>query len=106
MGPEVVRDLVKPGEDVLNAMGERHSSDSEQTTAIRGHTTINSGLRLQYEVNNDLGHLVPRLRFIVDKDMDVDAMVSNKHTINKDPNPDAGFEALCSRLNVRGEFPS
>ena len=60
-------------------MREKHSSD-EQTTVIRSHTITDSGLRLQYEVDNDLGHLVPRLRFIVDKDVDVNTMVSDTHT--------------------------
>ena len=60
-------------------MREKHSSD-EQTTVIRSHTITDSGLRLQYEVDNDLGHLVPRLRFIVDEDVDVNTMVSDTHT--------------------------
>ena len=84
-------------------MREKHSSD-EQTTVIRSHTITDSGLRLQYEVDNDLGHLVPRLRFIVDKDVDVNTMVSD--TYGKDSNPDAKHEALCPRLSVPGEFPS
>jgi len=75
--PEVVRDLVKQGNDVLNAMREEPGSSDKQTTiTIQPHTLAGSGLRLLYEVDNDLGHLVPRLRLIVDKNADADAAVS------------------------------
>ena len=74
--PEVVRDLVKQGNDALNAMREEPSSDKQTTITIRPDALGSSGLRLLYEVDNDLGHLVPRLRLIVDNDADIDTAVS------------------------------
>ena len=88
--PEVVRDLVKQGNDVLNAMREEPSSDKQTTITIQPHALTNSGLRLLYEVDGDLGNLVPHLRLIVDKDADMDTAVRGG-THEKDPNPDAGL---------------
>lgn len=74
--PEVVRDLVKQGDDVPHAMGEDHSPNEQTTAVTRCHTTTNPGLRLSYEVDRDLGHLVPRLRLVVENGIDVNTMVS------------------------------
>ena len=60
-------------------MKEERSSDEETTVMKNGHTTTNSGLKLLYEVDNDLGRLVPHLRLIVDEDVDVDTVVSEAH---------------------------
>ena len=78
--PEVVRDLVEQGNDALHAMRERRDSDERSTIVIQSHTVTGSGFKLLYEVDNDLGHLVPHLRVIVDKDVDVDTAVSEAHT--------------------------
>ena len=88
--PEVVRDLVKQGNDALNAMREEPSSDKQTTITIQPHalTSLRSGLRLLYEVDNDLGHFVPHLRLIVDKDADMNTAVS-EHTHGKDSYLDA-----------------
>lgn len=78
-GPEVVRELVQRGDDVLRAMGGEHSPDAQTAAVFGSHTTTSSGLRLLYEVDNDLGHLAPQLRFIIDKDTDMDTTVSDAH---------------------------
>lgn len=77
--PEVVRDLVRQGNDVLNAMRENHNPNEHTAVVVQSHTTTNPGLKLLYEVNEDLGHLVPRLRLIVDKGIDMDTAVSETH---------------------------
>ena len=78
--PEVVRDLVKQGDDVLHAVMERHSSEGQTIDMIRSQTVTSSSLRLLYEVDNDFGHLAPHLRFIIDKDTNMDTTVSATHT--------------------------
>jgi len=78
--PEVVRDLVKQGNDILHAMREEHSPNGQTAVVIQSHASTNSGLKLLYEVDNDLGRLVPRLRLIVDKNIDMDTAVSETHT--------------------------
>jgi hypothetical protein len=86
LSPEVVRGLVRQGNDVLHTMGEEHSSDEQttvviqpHTTNISGHTTTSPGHKLFYEVDNDLGHLVSRLRLVVDTDTDMDTAVSKTY---------------------------
>ena len=51
----------------------------ESTAVVVHHTTTDSGLKLLYEVKNDFGHLAPRLRLVIDKDVDVDTMVGQVH---------------------------
>jgi len=87
--PEVVRDLVKQGNDALNAMRDEPSPDKQTTIILQPDGLTSTGLRLLYEVDNDLGHLVPHLRLIVDNDADMDTAVS-EGTHDKDSNPDAG----------------
>ena len=57
-------------------MRERHNSDEQSTIMIQSHAITGSGFKLLYEVDNNLGHLVPHLRFVVDMDVDMDAAVS------------------------------
>jgi len=64
-------------------MEEEGGSDEQTTAMIQSHALTSSGLRLLYEVDNDLGHLVPHLRLIVDDDADMDTMVSGGHTTTK-----------------------
>jgi len=78
--PEVVRDLVKQGDDILHAMRVEHNLNEQTEVVIQPHAATNPGLKLLYEVDNDLGHLVPRLRLIVDKNIDTDTAVSEAHT--------------------------
>ena len=87
--PDVVRDLVKQGNDALNAMREEPNSDKQTTIMIQPDALTNSGLRLLYEVDNNLGHLVPCLRLIIDNDADMNTAVSGG-THDKDSNPDVG----------------
>jgi len=75
-----VRDLVEQGNDTLHAMRERHNSDEQNTIMIQSHAVNGSGFKLLYEVDNDLGRLVPHLRFVVDKDVDMDTAVSEART--------------------------
>jgi len=75
-----VRDLVKQGDDALRSMGENPSPDERTTVVVQSCATTNPGLRLLYDVDNELGYLVPRLRLIVDKDDDIDTMVSEINT--------------------------
>jgi hypothetical protein len=77
--PEVVRDLVKEGNDVLHAMRENHNSDEQTAVVIQSHVITSPGHRLLYEVDNHLGRLVSRLRLIVDTDTDVDTAVSETY---------------------------
>jgi len=76
----VVRDLVKQGDDVLRATREKPSPDERTAVVVQSYATTDSGLRLLYEVGSDLGHLVPRLRLIVNKYDDMDTMVSETNT--------------------------
>jgi hypothetical protein len=78
--PELVRDLVKQGNDALHSMRENEKPEERTALAIQSPVTTNSGLRLSYEVDNDLGHLVPRLRLIIDKGANVDTAVSETYT--------------------------
>jgi len=78
--PEVVRDLVKQGNGVLYAMREKSNPDERTAVVVQSYATTNPGLRLLYEVGNDLGHLVPRLRIVVNKDDDMDIVVSETNT--------------------------
>ena len=78
--PEVVRDLVEHGNDTLHAIRERNNSDEQNTVVIQSHAVTGSGFKLLYEVDNDLGRLVPHLRFVVDMDVDMDTAVSESHT--------------------------
>ena len=80
--PEVVRNLVKQRDGVLHAMKENRSSDEHTAVVIRCHTTTDSGLRLSYEVDNNLGHMAPHLRLIVDKDINMDTAVSEAYARN------------------------
>lgn len=57
-------------------MREEHNHDKHTAVAIQSRATTSSGFNLLYEIDNDLGHLVPRLRLIIDKDIDVDTAVS------------------------------
>jgi len=57
-------------------MREEPSSDKQTTITIQPHALTSSGLRLLYEVDNDLGRFVPHLRLIVNKGADMDAAVS------------------------------
>ena len=77
--PEVVRDLVEQGNDTLYAMRERHNPDEQNTVVIQSHAITGSGFKLLYEVDNDFGRLVPHLRFVVDKGVDMDTAVSEVH---------------------------
>lgn len=60
-------------------MREEHRSDEQTTIVIKSHAVTASGLRLLYEVDSSLGHLVPHLRLIVDEDVDMDTVVSVSH---------------------------
>ena len=73
--PELVRDLVQHGNDVPQPTGATTLVTEESTTVLVHHTTTDSGLKLLYEVKNDFGHLAPRLRIVVGKDVDADTMV-------------------------------
>jgi len=85
-----VRDLVKQGNDALNAIREESSPDKQTTITIQPHALTSSGLRLLYEVDGDLGNLVPHLRLIVDKDADVDTAV-REGAHGKDSGTDVGL---------------
>ena len=61
-------------------MGESHNSDEQCTIVIQSHPITSSSLKLLYDVDHDLGHMVPHLKFIVDKDVDMDTAVSEAHT--------------------------
>ena len=61
-------------------MREKHSPEERTAVVVQSYTTTNPGLRLSYEVDNDLGNLVPRLRLIVNKDGDKDTLVSDTNT--------------------------
>ena len=73
--PEFLRDLVQHGNDVLQSMQATTLITEESTAVVVYHTTTDSGLKLLYEVKNDFGHLAPRLRLVIDKDVDVGTMV-------------------------------
>lgn len=77
--PELVRDLVKQGNDVLHSLREDQNPDERTALVIQSPATTNSGLKLLYEVDNDFGHLEPRLRLIIDKGIDVDTTVSEMY---------------------------
>jgi hypothetical protein len=79
--PEVIRSLFMHGNNVLHAMGEKRSSDELMAVEVQSHAIIPPGHKLLYEVDNDLGHLVPRLRLIVDADTDMDTAVSKLHVV-------------------------
>ena len=74
--PETVQDLVKQGNDAFHAMRDIPNLDERSALVVQCHATTNPGLKLRYEVCNDLGHLVPRLKLIVNDDIDVDTTVS------------------------------
>lgn len=74
--PQVIRDLIEQGNGVLHATREGQDPEEKTTTVIQSHTITGSGLRLSYEVDNDLGHLVSRLKIIVNEDADVDTVAS------------------------------
>jgi len=69
--PETVQDLVKQGNDTFHAMREIPNLDEGSALVVQSHATTKPGLKLRYEVSNDLGHLVPRLRLVVEDDIDV-----------------------------------
>lgn len=73
--PERLQNLLSQGNDVLH-LREAHNPDEHAAFAIQSHATTESGFKLSYEVENDSGQLVPRLRLIVDKDIDLDTVVS------------------------------
>ena len=60
-------------------MKEKQNPDERTALMIQSPATTDSGLKLVYEVDNDFGHLVPRLRLIIDKDIDVDTVVSDTY---------------------------
>lgn len=72
--PELVRNVVKQGNDVFHSMREKHNPGNYTAVVIQSHAA--TGFKLLYEVGSDLGHLVPRLRLIIDKDIDMDTAVS------------------------------
>jgi hypothetical protein len=65
-------------------MRERPDPDQHTSVVIRSHATTGSGFKLLYEVDNTLGHLVPHLRLIVDKGIDVDTVVSETYVGDND----------------------
>ena len=85
-------------------MRENRSPDEQTSVVVQSHATINPGLKLLYEVDDGLGHLVPRLRLILNDDIDMDSAVSGKNCDN-DSNSDVGHQALYSRPCVLEEFP-
>ena len=57
-------------------MKEKRSSNELTAAEVQSYVVTRPGQKLLYEVDNDLGHLVPRLRLIIDADTDVDTAVS------------------------------
>ena len=78
--PEIVQDLIKQGNDAFNTMKDIPNLDERSAIVAQSHTTTNPGLKLRYEVANDLGRLAPRLRLVVSGGTNVDAMVSETDT--------------------------
>ena len=74
--PETVQDLIERENDASHAMKDAPDLDERSALIAQSHATTNPGLKLRYEVCNDLGHLVPRLKLIVNDDIDVDATAS------------------------------
>ena len=72
----MVQDLIKQGNDVFNTMKDIPNPGERSALTVRSHTTANPGLKLRCEVSHDLGNPSPRLRLIVDEDIDVDTTVS------------------------------
>ena len=62
-------------------MREVHDPEKPTPVVTQPHATTSSGLKLLYEVDNALGHLVPRLRLIINNDIDVDTAVSEAYYI-------------------------
>ncbi|KAF9652502.1 hypothetical protein BDM02DRAFT_3089024 [Thelephora ganbajun] len=73
--PEFIRDTAKQWNDDLHTM-KKPDTDEQTMVIIPSNAFANRGLRLLYEVDNDLGHLAPRLRLIIDKDTDMDTAVT------------------------------
>jgi hypothetical protein len=77
--PELVRDLVRQGNDDLCSMREKRNPNERAAFVVRSPATSNSGLKLVYEVDNEFGNLAARLRLIIDKDFDVDPTVGETY---------------------------
>jgi len=84
--PEVVRDLTKQGHDVLHEMREKQGPDEQIAPVNQSHTTTSPSRRLLYEVDNGLGHLLPRLRLIIETDTGTDTAVREVLTWEVTPN--------------------
>ena len=77
--PELVRDLLEQGNIALHSMRESQNPDQHSAVTIKSPATTNSGLELLYEVDNDFGHLTPRLRLIIDENVGADTVVSEAY---------------------------
>ena len=106
-GPDVVRDFVRQGDGVLHAMTENHNPDEETAVVTQSHATTDPGFTLLYEVDNDFGRLVPRLRLIVSQDIDLDTTVSDTSTtMTSFLTQGTAREALYPHLNALGKSPN
>ena len=76
----MVRDLVEQGNDALRATREKSNPDGRTAVVVQSYAITNPSLRLLYEVGSDPGHLVPRLRLVIEKDENMDTAVSGTNT--------------------------
>lgn len=60
-------------------MRENQNPVERTALMIQSPATTDSGLKLVYEVDNNFGHFVPRLRLTIDKDTDADTAVRDTY---------------------------